>query len=157
MRETIGAGISVVGCFFIVIVLIVVSSVGVWLGKVYFAEEIGRGNAEIQIQSAPNRISAHRYFYDLCVSVQNAEASLDAQTRQLEQTTDEASRNRIMTNIASLHTTRQSGINMYNADSADYTAGQFKASDLPYSLSTAPYTPSADGEGSPRTQCTARG
>jgi len=101
---------------------------------------VGRGKAHIEIQSAPSRISGYNHFFDLCASVQNAEAGIDQQTEQLKATTDPNEISRLQTNIGGLQMTRANGINQYNADaSKDYTVGQFRDSMLPYHLDPSPY------------------
>ena len=131
-----------IGCFVFIAVaiLLVVGSLGWWGIQVFFADQIGRGNAEIQIQSAPNRIVQYDMFFSYCASVQNAEAGIDAETTRLETTTDPVTKQRIETNISALTQTRAIGINEYNSrGTRDYTSGQFLDSNLPYPLSTEPY------------------
>lgn len=148
MKEA--AGFSAAGCVFIVFIALVITiPVGVWGARVFFAEEIGKGNAEIQLESAPSRISNYNYFFNLCTSVQNAESAIDAQTALLEKTTNERDKSRINQNIAAQTTVRMNGINQYNNDAKkQYTQARFLASNLPYQLDTRPYT-----VGGPKTQC----
>jgi hypothetical protein len=135
-------------------VLVVVAAVALialplaaWGLRVQFADVIGLGNARIQIQSAPYRITAYDHFFNLCVSVQANEASLDAQMARLEGGPSNVEL--IETNIAALEATRGRAIAQYNGDATkDYTIGQFRDSGLPYRLDTAPYT-------GVRTQCAA--
>ena len=101
---------------------------------------VGRGKAHIEIQSAPSRISGYNHFFDLCASVQNAEAAIDQFTAARDRATDPNEISRIQTNLDAQVITRQNGINQYNADAAkDYTVGQFRASNLPYRLDDTPY------------------
>jgi hypothetical protein len=144
-----------IGCsiFTVIVGLIVLSvagSVGWWvLSSFVFADEIGRGNAERQIESAPSRISRYEYFFDLCVSVQTAETAIDQETARLEAETNESVRSQIRQNISAQHTVRMNGVNTYNADAKkDYTSARFLASNLPYQLSTQPYV-----AGGTKTQC----
>jgi hypothetical protein len=146
-----------IGCFIIagILFLSVAFPLGYWGFRVFFAEEIGRGNAEIEIQSAPSRIARYEEFFNLCVSVQNAEIALDAESSRLEATTNPDEQSTVRTNISGLTATRANGINQYNANALkDYTDGQFRASNLPYQLSTAPYVPTTPSQqGSTKTVC----
>jgi hypothetical protein len=131
------------------IVLVLVLGLGTWAFRVATAELKGRGDAHIEINSGANRIAQYEHFFDLCVSVQNAETGLDAENARLKETTDPHMKGIIQTNISGLIMTRQHGINTYNADATkNYTSGQFLASNLPYQLSTEPYV-----VGGPKTQC----
>ena len=117
--------------------------------RVMTAGIVGRGQAEIQIQSPSSRIPAYNHFFDLCASVQQAEAGIDSQTDLLEASSDANDEARIRTNIAALEMTRLNGIYQYNADAAkDYTIGQFRDSKLPYRLDDSPYE-----AGKEHTQC----
>lgn len=148
MRESIG----VFGCSILailaVIALAVILSVGGWGARVFFADEIGRGNAEIQIQNADSRISNYNYFFNQCASIQTLEQQIDAETNRLENTTDVDTQRVIETNISGLQGQRARAANNYNARaSADYTSGQFQDSSLPYQIS-----PSYEAGGT-HTQC----
>lgn len=133
-------GVGGLGCLGLV-VLAVALTIGAWFVRVHFAETIGRGNARIQLQGANYRIPAYDHFFNLCASVQNAEAGLDAQMAM-------SASDRKEYNIAALQATRARGINQYNADAAkDYTLGQFRDSGLPYHLDPTEYT------GENKTQC----
>jgi hypothetical protein len=129
-----------------VVALIIIIPLVVWGARVFFAEEIGRGNAEIQIESSNSRIPRYEEFFDLCVSVQNAETALDAEYARLERTDDTASQREIETNISALLVTRASGINQYNANaSKNYTDARFLAVNLPYQLPTESYSEGMEG------------
>lgn len=113
------------------------ASAAVWGFKVGTAEIKGKGDAQIQIQSAPHRIAAYNHFFDLCAGVRADEVSLDAQHEQLEATIDAFQRTRVQTNITGLTGHRASLIEEYNANARkDYTEGQFRDSDLPYQIPT---------------------
>jgi hypothetical protein len=117
--------------------------------RVMTANLVGRGEAHIQIQSAGSRISAYNHFFDLCASVQQAEAGIDQQTALADKATTADDKARAETNIAALQMTRANGIYQYNADAAkNYTVGQFKDSDLPWELSDKQYK-----AGDPHSQC----
>jgi TPR repeat protein len=110
----------------------------------------GALEAREQIKSGPSRIAAYNHFFDLCASVQSDEARLDAQRDELASATgDDVAR--IHANIAGLMSDRAEAINEYNADAEKgYTIGQFRASKLPFQLSTDAYTTNGD-----KTQCAA--
>jgi|SRR6478609_2501924 len=123
--------------------------VGVWYFQVRTSDIKGRGDAEIQINSADNRIATYNHFFDLCVSVKDAEVGIDSTTQQLQTTSDPRTKDRLNTNLTALQVTRAQGINQYNSDSLKgYTDARFKAMNLPYQLSDEPYV--AGGE---KTQC----
>jgi hypothetical protein len=146
--KEVGCGI---GAVIAAVVAVFALSIGIWVFRVQTADIKGRGDAEIQRKSGAARISQYNYFFDLCVSVQNAESAIDAEYNRLENTTDPYQKDVIQTNISAQQTTRMNGINTYNADAKKgYTSGQFLSSSLPYQLDTAPYEP-----GGPKTQCAA--
>lgn len=100
----------------------------------------GRIEAEVQIESAGSRIANYEHFFNLCVSVQKAEAGLDAQHDALEGAETVRERERIRANIAGLQVARLGGIQQYNADARkDYTKGRFRDSDLPWDLPETEY------------------
>lgn len=121
---------------------------GIWAFRYYTAGVRGVIGAQEQIQSAPSRIANYNHFFDLCASVQGAEAALDAQYAQLAATQDPKEQARILSNIAGISAQRERSMRQYNADARkDYTAGQFRDSDLPYQLSVTEYKKGA------RTSC----
>lgn len=120
-----------------VVAMVVIAAivVAVWAIRYYTAPIEGRVGAQERIQSAPNRIVQYDHFFNLCAGVRADEASLDAQTEQLKATTDEFQRTRVQTNITGLIGHRAGLIEQYNANARkDYTAGQFRDSDLPYQI-----------------------
>lgn len=124
-----------VGIFLLVLLLIALLSVGGWVWRYYTAEPKGIVDAEEQIQSGDNRIDKYNKFYDLCASTQRQKRSLEAQKETLEQVDDDE-KSRIRQNIAGLQAQIQGTVSQYNALSTrEYTAGQFRASNLPYKLS----------------------
>lgn len=78
-------------------------------------------------------------FFNTCAQVQTTEATLDAQYEELAATTNSDDKVRILANIAGNKSARADYINQYNADAAEYTRGQFLASNLPARLSNEPY------------------
>lgn len=133
----------------IVVVVVIAATVGiVWAIRYYTAPIEGRVGAQERIQSAPNRIVQYDHFFNLCAGVRADEVSLDAQTEQLKATTDEFQRARVQTNITGLIGHRAGLIEEYNANARkDYTAGQFRDSDLPYQI------PATAWEKGGRTSC----
>ncbi|MBI2113018.1 MAG: hypothetical protein HYT50_00345, partial [Candidatus Wildermuthbacteria bacterium] len=108
--------------------------------RYYMAGPSGALDANEQIQSGASRIVNYNHFFDLCAAVRTDEASLDAQTAQLEATGDAFQRGRIQTNIAGLMGHRAGLIEEYNGNARkDYTAGQFRDSNLPYQIPATPW------------------
>ena len=133
---------KVFGYLVLVFILIFASTVGVWLIRVQFSDEIGRGNAEIQINSAENRISQYEYFFDLCQSVQTAEDTIDTYANLAENTENSDLQDKYEQVVAQNQVVRQSGINKYNSEATQrYTSQRFLASNLPWQLDTTPYEP----------------
>jgi hypothetical protein len=98
------------------------------------AEPKGALDAREQILSGSSRIQAYDHFFNLCASVQTAEQNLMAAYEELA-TAPADDKNRLRTNITGLLATRNGAVNQYNADAAkSYTIGQFRASNLPYTL-----------------------
>ena len=123
------------GIFLLVVVLIIGMTVGGWAWRYYTAEPKGIVDAEEQIQSGANRIDKYNKFFDLCASVQRQKRSLEAQESILESSPDNE-KSRIRQNIAGLQAQVQGTVSRYNSLSTrGYTAGQFRASNLPYKLS----------------------
>jgi len=143
------------GCLaFVTVILAVVVVFGVaWASfgiDVATAGIVGRGKAHIQLQSAPYRIQAYDHFHDSCASIQGLEYQLDAQFLQLKQTTDQVDRSKIQTQITGIQGLRSQAIAQYNQDAQkSYTLGQFRDSNLPFSIPNNIYT-----EGGTKTSCT---
>lgn len=131
------------------IALVFALIIGVWVFRVQTAEIKGKGDAQIQIQSAGSRIQAYNHFFNLCAAVKTSEDSIDVQSALLKTAGSDYEKNRIGIVIGGLQSKRASDINQYNADaSKDYTIGQFQDSDLPWQLSSAAYV-----AGGPKTSC----
>lgn len=145
-------------------VLIVVLLVGLWLAiassiwglRVATAGLYGRGEARIQIQSAPFRIEAYQYFFNQCASIQGLEGKIEeltAQLTKLEPGTREY--NYTLSSLTGVKGLRREAIAKYNQDALkDYTEGQFRDRDLPYQLANNEYPP-AQGVGG-KTTCALR-
>lgn len=145
-----GAFSVIAGWVIALVVLGSVITVSLWAAGVIFAPQIGKGEARKQINSGSFRIAAYDHFFDLCAAVQGQEAALDAQyTERTTATGDDLQR--VQANIAGISAQRGRSIAQYNADARkSYTVGQFRASDLPYQLSTTAYT-----AGGGKTECVA--
>jgi hypothetical protein len=131
-------GCSVLSGVILAIIVVAVSSLGFWGFRVFFADEIGRGNAEIQIQSAPSRIVRYESFYNQCNSIVALEVQIDREAARIATIEDEAARQIAETTLSGLYGQRARGATEYNADaSKDYTSAQFMASDLPYHIDPA--------------------
>lgn len=125
------------GISILIIAIIISLTVGGWAWRYYTAEIRGTVDAEEQIESAPSRISNYNRFYNLCSNVQQYETQIDVQENMLEKTVDSDRKDRIQSNIAGLKGQRAHSIQRYNAMARqNYTAGRFRASDLPYQLDT---------------------
>lgn len=127
------------------IILLIAAIVGIlllWAGGLafqYFTADVrGKVAANEDIKANPQRrIEAYERFFNQCADVQSIETNLHAQQAELKSTKDERRRGQLLTNINALIAARAEAVNQYNADSAKtYTAGQFKASNLPYRLPT---------------------
>ena len=100
----------------------------------------GKLQARRQIQSGDYRIQAYNSFFDRCAAVQTSETAIDTTAAALA-TAKGDDKSRLETNLQAQEINRAEAVNQYNADAAkSYTSGQFRASNLPYQLST-DYTP----------------
>lgn len=126
------------------VLVLVALVVGVgWAWTYLTASTSGKVSAQKQIQSGSSRIAAYNHFFDLCASVQTLEGQLAAQTAALPTATG-ADYGRVQANIVGIEGARAGAIAQYNADARKgYTIGQFRSSQLPYQLATAPYTKGA--------------
>ena len=124
--------------FAVLLVIIALLTAGGWAWKYVTADTRGKVAANEKIKADPNfRIEAYERFYNQCASVQSLKANLAAQKAELATTKDDRRRGQLQTNISALTAAIAEGVNQYNADSTKtYTAGQFKSSDLPYTLTT---------------------
>ena len=117
------------------LILIIGVVVGVWIVRYYSADVRGKVTARETILSGPSRIAAYNYFFNLCSAIQGHERALDALTNELDQTTLEKDRSRVISNITGLTSQRARSIAQYNVDARkDYTIGQFRDLSLPYQL-----------------------
>lgn len=119
----------------ILFLLFVLGMIGRGLGWIT-ADFRGASDAREKIHADGNfRIEAYDRFYNQCASVQSIEAAINAARAELNTKPSARRREQINTNITALTAARADAVNQYNADARkSYTAGQFKASDLPSSL-----------------------
>lgn len=81
------------------------------------------------------RMAAYNHFYDMCAGVQSTESKISNMEDELEVTESEQRTTVLTTSITAAKNKRAELIAEYNADARkEATAGQFKASDLPYEL-----------------------
>ena len=130
----------VFGYIMLVLLLIATASAGGWAIRYYTAAPKGIITAQEQIQSAPSRIGAYNYFFDLCSAIQANEVQLDALYAEREVVTTDRNRSRVNASITGVTAERGRGIARYNTDARkDYTIGQFRDSNLPYQLPVTEY------------------
>lgn len=114
--------------------------------KVATATLYGRGEAHIEIQSAPFRIEAYQSFFNQCASIQGLEGQIDELTAQLaQQEPGTRAYNLSLSSLTGTKGLRHSAIAKYNQDALkDYTEGQFRDRDLPYQLVDNEYPPGGE-------------
>lgn len=112
----------------------------IWGLRVVTADIRGQGEAHVQLNSAQFRISAYNHFFESCSSVQGLEGSIDALTAQYAETTDERNKGIVLSSLTGTKAARHQAIADYNADARkEYTEGQFRDSDLPFSITDTNY------------------
>lgn len=108
-----------------------------WAYRYFTAPIRGAVTAEEQLESAASRIARYDYFFDLCASVQRQKAQLAAQQERLQSEPEGKIKSRIRANIAGIKSQVAGSVAQYNAESAkSYTSARFKASNLPFQLTT---------------------
>lgn len=81
------------------------------------------------------RIASYDQFFDLCVAVQNQEATITALEQELETEPGQGRVDQINATLTAVRANRTGLINEYNSDAAkEFTIGQFHASNLPATL-----------------------
>lgn len=121
----------------ILIVLLIICAViaGVYVYRYNMAKVEGIVGAQEQIQSAPMRISAYNYFFDLYGAIKSYDASLKALNENLAAVSSEGERERILATIAGLKGQKARATQQYNMDAKkSYTVGQFRDWQLPYQI-----------------------
>lgn len=113
------------------IIIFLILAGGGWTIKVLLSDAKGRGDAIVQKNSATNRIGAQERFEDLYAEVK-AEANQIGVLAAAANADPSAYNN---TNLVGAKTHCLSVVGDYNALARKYTAAQFRAADLPESLS----------------------
>lgn len=113
--------------------------IGLDLGGLLYQKETagfrGRSEAERNIQRGTSRIQRYEEFFNLCSSVQKAEAAIDS--LEANKTMNVARRDEAIT---AQRIARRASIADYNRRAvASYTSGQFRDSQLPYTLQNTRY------------------
>lgn len=96
----------------------------------------GQTGAIERIQADPDfRIAAYEHFFDLCSAVQADEGRFDSLQQELDTRPSDERREQIQATLTAVRASRLEKIRRYNTDaSQDFTAGQFRAAELPYQL-----------------------
>ena len=136
----------------IAVVLIAGLIVGVWAWRYNTAEVKGVIDAREDIMSGENRIDKYNYFFDLLAAIKGYEGQIDFQYQELTGLNPESpnywdDESRIKNQITGVRGAHKRCSEEYNFNSQkDYTSGQFRDSDLPYTIPTvyeSPYAPGA--------------
>src|SRR5690625_5149713 len=99
------------------------------------AEPTGVVEAREDTQSGSNRIAQYDKFYDLCTSAKTAQDQIANLEEERDGGVSEAREDQITASMTALKGKRDESVNKYNSQAAkNYTAGQFRDSDLPYEL-----------------------
>lgn len=108
----------------------------VWGFQWFTAPFRGSLDAREQIQASGDfRIQAYERFFDLCTSVQNHEATIEALEQELDGDPSPARTEQIEASITANRAQRRDQINTYNSEAArDWTVGQFRDEGLPFRL-----------------------
>jgi hypothetical protein len=132
----------VAGFFAVLAIILVGSYYGGIIGnhvKANYAKRTVTSKVQQRVRTAVFAQSVYEGYFNECAAVKTIEASLDAQYNLLDSATTDADKSRINTNIGGLIGARADAINQYNADAAEYTRGQFLASNLPARLDDSTY------------------
>lgn len=85
--------------------------------------------------SGAYRIAHYNHFFELCAAVQSDEATIEALEREEKKDLSASRREQVQASITANEANRAEDINQYNVEAREgATAGQFKASNLPYEL-----------------------
>ena len=118
------------------IVVTLVSGGTSWLTAPFRGEVDAR---EETVADGAYRNATYNEFYNLCVSVQTAEDSLDSLQMELDQGVTESRATRIQQSMTALRNSRSESINEYNAAVRQETKSFMKDNDLPESLDVNEY------------------
>lgn len=122
------------------ITVAVTVSLGVLIGgglglRYVLAEPSGQVEAREQTQSGSNRIAQYERFYDLCTSAKTAQDQITNLEQEQDGGVSESRETQISSSITALRGKRDESVNKYNSlAQRDYTAGQFRASNLPFEI-----------------------
>lgn len=128
----------------VVIGLLVILGLAVLIGgglglRYLLAEPKGIVEAEEKIQSGDNRIDKYNHFYDQCAKAQEYQDKIERYEKRLENAETKDARSQYRDNLAGVRGMFENTVRSYNQDARkSYTAGQFRADDLPYQLPTDP-------------------
>ena len=120
----------------VIVILAILLTMGSILGIQYItAGPRGAVDANEQIQSGSNRIAAYEEFFSLCSSIDSQLQNIENQEDRIAATSDEDQKETLESGLIALENSKNENIAEYNANAAsDYTAGQFRDSDLPYQI-----------------------
>lgn len=125
---------AVIGGIVLVLLLVLGLTFAIFGVRWLTAGSRGAVEAREQIQSGDFRIEAYDHFYNLCAAAQTNADALNASYIE-ESTAVEPRLGQVHININAQTIALAETINQYNADARkSYTAGQFRASDLPFVL-----------------------
>lgn len=118
--------------------------IGLAIGVFFLQQQVRRWIAPVEgeterieaVNSVEFRMRAYNHFFDLCVSVQNAEQTIDNAFDTLEAVRpDVRFYNTYVLNFNAAKQARTNGVNQYNADARkDWTEGNFLDEDLPWQI-----------------------
>lgn len=81
------------------------------------------------------RVQAYDKFFDLCTSIQGDEARARSLEEELKTKPPADRVTQINASLAAIRSNRETSIRQYNNDAhKSYTVGQFRSTDLPYSI-----------------------
>lgn len=110
--------------------------------RVATAGLFGRGEAQIEVQSASFRLQAYHGFFNDCASIQGLEGRIDELTDTLAKLTPGSrTYNYTLTSLTGVKGLRHEAIAKYNQDALTWTEGQFRDENLPYKLVDSDYPP----------------
>jgi hypothetical protein len=134
MKEGVGIVALVISFFVGLLVLIGIIWVLSFAFGWFTAAPQGKLQARQQIQSGNYRIAAYESFFNKCSSITTLDEALN-QTLDNEKSDKGSDLTRDKVNFTAQLNSRNDAANQYNVDAQkSYTVGQFKASNLPYSI-----------------------
>lgn len=130
------AGVRVVLWVLVAVLVVGAISAGVWGFRVATANVRGQGNVALKTKgNADYRMAAYDHFYRLCGQIQATEDRIGLAQQQVKLAPNVGRKRQLQANVLALQNVRVELIRQYNADASEgHTRGQFRASDLPYSI-----------------------